>query len=115
MTITTLIGLTEKEYDRAREEFEYEIFQLEEISRHYEARMRRRAVKRNIMRKLAFSTKPSEDYEGWKRRWAKLEELDRHDARDRIRWNACMDRQIAIIRRWNEMVDERNAAKAASA
>lgn len=110
MKITTLIGLTQKEYDRAHQDFLYERFQLEEISRQYEARMRRRDVKRNIMRKLAFSTSGN-DYDLWKRRWAKLNELDKHDERDRIRWHGAMDRQIALGTRWNAMVDERKAAE----
>lgn len=110
MKITTLIGLTQKEIDRAREDFCYERFQLEEITRNYEARMRRRDVKRNIMRKLAYATSV-EDYDLWKRRWAKLDELDRHDDRDRARWHAGMDRQIALTGRWNAMTDELKAAE----
>ncbi len=114
MTITTLIGMTERELDRAREDFCYERFQLEEITRHYEARMRRRDVKRNIMRKLAFSTS-SRDYDLWKRRWSKLDELDKHDERDRKRWHAGMDRHIALTTRWNKMWDELQASKEAKA
>lgn len=113
MTITTLIGLTEKERARAREEFKYERFQLEEITRHYEARMRRRDVKRNIMRKLAYSTPTGiNDHDLWKRRWDKLNELDKHDDRDRVRWHAGMDRLIALTQRWNTMWDEHKAAEA---
>lgn len=111
MEITTLIGLTEREFDRAREKFLYERFQLEEITRNYEARMRRRNVKRNIMRKLAFATDITADYDLWKRRWAKLNELDKHDERDRMRWHAGMDRQIALGDHWNKMCDERKATE----
>lgn len=110
MTITTLIGLTERELDRAREDFCYERFQLEEITRNYEARMRRRDVKRNIMRRLALATS-CRDYSLWKRRWAKLDELDKHDERDRVRWHAGMDRCIDLLTRWNKMWDELQASK----
>lgn len=114
MTITTLIGLTDEQIDRARAEMDHEYFQLEEITRHYEARMRRRDVKRNIMRKLAFSTS-SRDYDLWKRRWSKLDELDKHDERDRVRWHAGMDRHIALVTRWNAMWDELQASKETTA
>lgn len=110
MTLTTLIGMTDEEIARARDEMHYEVFQLDEITRHYEARMRRRDVKRNIMRKLAFSTS-SRDYDLWKRRRSKLDELDKHDERDRKRWYAGMDRCIALTTRWNAMVAELDAAK----
>lgn len=110
MTITTLIGLTERELDRAREDFCYERFQLEEITRHYEARMRRRNVKRDIMRRLTFRT-PSENHAQWRRRFDKLNELDKHDERDRKRWHAGMDRLIALGTRWNKMWDELQASK----
>lgn len=109
MTITTLIGLTGKQYDRAREEYDHEYFQLKEIVRHYEARMYRREQKRKIMRKLTFDT-PC-DYEKYCRRLAKLNELDSHNDRDRKRWDAGMDRCIALSTRWNAMIDELERSK----
>ena len=115
MTITTLIGLTEEQIARAEADFEHEYFQLKEITRNYEARMRRRDVKRNIMRKLAFATNRIVDYDLWKRRWAKLNELDKHDERDRKRWHAGMDRCIALGTRWNEMTEELKASKETTA
>lgn len=111
MTITTLIGMTEEEIDRAREEHAHEYFQLEEITRHYQARMRRRDVKRNIMRALAFAT-PVSDYDKYQRRRAKLDELDRHDDRDRKRWHAGTDRLIELSERWDKMWDALQASKA---
>ncbi len=110
MTITTLIGLTQEEIDRAREEHDREYFQLEEITRHYKARMFRRAQKINIMRKLAYSTS-YKDWELYSRRWAKLKELNKHDDRDHVRWLAGMERCIALSQRWNAMTDELKAAE----
>lgn len=109
MTITTLIGLTQEQRDRVQEEYEHEYFQLKEITCHYEARMYRREQKRKIMRKLAFDT-PC-DYEKYRRRFAKLEELNSHDERDRQRWHAGMDRCIDLSTRWNNMTDELKAAE----
>ena len=111
MTITTLIGLTPAEIDRAHAEMDYEYFQLEEITRHYAERMRRRDQKRNIIRALAFAT-PVTDFEKYQRRWAKLRELDKHAERDSKRWHAGMDRRIALHTRWNAMWDELQAAEA---
>ena len=114
MTITTLIGLTDEQIDRARKDFEHEYFQLKEITRHYEARMRRRNVKRDIMRRLTFRT-PSENHAQWRRRFDKLNELDKHDERDRKRWHAGMDRCIDLLTRWNKMWDELQASKETTA
>ena len=114
MTITTLIGLTGEQIDRARKDFEHEYFQLEEITRHYAERMRRRDVKRDIMCRLAYAT-PVTDWDKYQRRWAKLDELDRHDERDRKRWHAGINRRIALNTRWNEMTAELAAAKEATA
>lgn len=112
MTITTLIGLTDEEYWRASDDHDYELFQLEEIARHYKARMRRREQKREIMKRLTFDD-PSADYGKYRRRYAKLNELDAHDDRDRKRWHGAMSRIIDIGTRWNAMTDERDAYKKA--
>jgi len=114
MLATTLIGLTQEERDRVQKELDHELFQLEEIARHYEARMRRRDQKRDIMRKLAYATSV-ENWDKYKARWAKLNELDKHDTRDRIRWHASTNRHIDLLNRWNQMWDELQAAKAAKA
>lgn len=108
-TITTLIGLTEEEVARARQEYDHEMFQLEEITRHYEERMRRRDMKRDIVRKLAFAADITADYDLWKRRWAKLDELNAHHERDLKRWYAGTDRKIALSALWREMVKARQA------
>ena len=114
MLATTLIGLTQEERDRVKKELDHELFQLDEITRHYEARMRRRDQKRDIMRRLAFATS-IDDFDKYQRRWAKFNELDKHDTRDRIRWHAGKDRHIDLLNRWNQMWDELQAAKAAKA
>lgn len=112
MTITTLIGLTDEEINRAHDELYYELLQLDEITRHYEARILRRSQRIQRIRKLAAVSK---DFGKRQRFWAKDNELDNHDDRDRIRWLAGMDRRSKLLKRWNAMFSELEASKEATA
>ena len=115
MTITTLIGLTDEEYDRARQEYEYEHFQLEEITRYYASRRRRRSQKLDKMRKLSHKILFDDlvPFDRWKRLRARIDKMDERDDRDFKIWLAAMDRICALNNRWIKMSEECKAEKTA--
>lgn len=103
MTHTTLIGLSQEEIDRVRADYDHEYFQLEEITRHYSARIRRRANRRKLLFKLL---NRACNYVKHMRLLKKIEELDGHDYLDRKRLDACLDRLSDLGTRFLAMAEE---------